>query len=138
MSEDKLIETVSKLELRDGDVLVFRGFKDPSAYHFARSLQSCLNDRNVVLMFLQDGQIMERMDEDQMKEAGWVRSNNEGIKRSVLQNVEDAMRANNGMTDIKFNESHCTCDHSVGMAPCQYCAIHRALEQSREFITKFG
>ena len=43
--------------------------------------------------------------------------------------VEMALRANNGGGGLDFVEDHCRCDASVGMVPCEYCAIDSVLRR---------
>jgi hypothetical protein len=40
--------------------------------------------------------------------------------------VNLAMLANGG---VEFQQDYCNCDSSVGMSPCQYCAIHDVLRR---------
>lgn len=44
---------------------------------------------------------------------------------SLLEKVELAILANGGFAHKK---AMCSCDPSVGMSPCEYCAIHCALD----------
>lgn len=46
------------------------------------------------------------------------------IKRR--SDIELAVQANNG-GGMEFREELCRCDPSVGMSPCEYCAIDSAL-----------
>lgn len=52
----------------------------------------------------------------------------------IKSNIELAQLANDG---AEFRLDFCTCDPSVGMSPCQYCAIHDALRYSLEFVNQF-
>jgi len=52
---------------------------------------------------------------------------------ALLDIIDLALRANNGGT--KFQKNRCTCDPSVGMSPCEYCAIQRALEKCKDFVS---
>ena len=45
--------------------------------------------------------------------------------------IDLALRANGGK---EFNKGNCRCDPSVGMAPCEYCAIQEALLAAREVL----
>lgn len=44
--------------------------------------------------------------------------------RRWLERIQIAMLANGGE---EWQQRHCSCDPSVGISPCQYCAIHEAL-----------
>jgi hypothetical protein len=53
---------------------------------------------------------------------------------SLLTDVENAMRANNGSNDPAWKKDNCTCDESVGICPCMYCAIHDALRRCQSYF----
>jgi len=42
------------------------------------------------------------------------------------EDIRLAMMANGG---VEYNEKYCECDPSVGMVPCQYCAIDSVLRR---------
>ena len=46
--------------------------------------------------------------------------------------LRTALAANRSMKDgeIVYDESYCQCDAAVGMFPCEYCAIHVALQKT--------
>jgi septal ring factor EnvC (AmiA/AmiB activator) len=48
----------------------------------------------------------------------------------------DFETAFNALGGREFNEKYCACDHDVGMAPCQYCAIHEALSAAHKEFNK--
>jgi hypothetical protein len=54
------------------------------------------------------------------------------MKERLIESLKLAQLANGG---AEFNKSFCQCDASVGMSPCQYCAIFFALKDAIEFLT---
>lgn len=48
-----------------------------------------------------------------------------------LKRVDLAILANRGET---WRADMCSCDPSVGMSPCEYCAIHEALRYTKARI----
>ena len=48
-----------------------------------------------------------------------------------IEDVRTAMLANGGH---EFVQEYCQCDASVGMVPCQYCAIHDVLRRIESAI----
>jgi hypothetical protein len=53
---------------------------------------------------------------------------------ALLDDIDLALRANNGGA-IAWRRDMCMCDPSVGMVPCQYCAIQNALEKCKRFLS---
>ena len=43
-----------------------------------------------------------------------------------MEDIHTAMLANGGE---EFIQEYCRCDESVGMVPCQYCAVHDVLRR---------
>ena len=65
-----------------------------------------------------------------------LRAERDGLRayaKGLLPDVELAQLANGGKA---FRQDWCQCDPSVGMAPCQYCAILDALERTERFLQK--
>ena len=56
---------------------------------------------------------------------------NKDREKNLLNNIDLALAANGGR---EFRDDYCQCDESVGYCPCQYCAIHYALEQVEKYI----
>lgn len=50
---------------------------------------------------------------------------------ALLPDVELAQLANGGK---EFRKDWCQCDPSVGMSPCQYCAIFEALKRTEKYL----
>jgi len=51
----------------------------------------------------------------------------------LLDAIDLAIRANNG-GGLEFRKEYCRCDASVGMVPCEYCAVDSALRQCQRFV----
>ena len=74
-TEEQLLGAFRRLEIHDGDVLLLRGEYDHTTLdELARAVRDSGN-RNVTIWILAEGQTVETMDENQMREAGWVRAN---------------------------------------------------------------
>lgn len=58
-----------------------------------------------------------------------------GAKARDAGEVEMALRANN-LGGLEFVEDHCRCDASVGMSPCEYCAIDSVLRRVLRVTTE--
>jgi hypothetical protein len=54
--------------------------------------------------------------------------------KNLLDDITLALMANNGSHVTDFQSDMCECDPSVGMCPCQYCAIHYALKRCESFF----
>ena len=54
---------------------------------------------------------------------------------ALLDDIDLALRANNNGAPISWRQDMCMCDPSVGMVPCQYCAIQNALEKCKRFLS---
>ena len=54
---------------------------------------------------------------------------------ALLDDIDLALRANNNGAPIAWRQDMCMCDPSVGMVPCQYCAIQNALEKCKRFLS---
>jgi len=70
-----LVGAFERLEINDGDVILLRGEHDYTALEQLTKTMNASGRKNVTLWVLADGQTVETMDEDQMREAGWVRAN---------------------------------------------------------------
>ena len=51
--------------------------------------------------------------------------------KGLLPDVELAQLANGG---AEHRQDWCKCDASVGMVPCEYCAIFDALRRTRKYL----
>lgn len=49
----------------------------------------------------------------------------------LIEKIKLAQLANEG--DV-WQSKYCECDASVGMVPCQYCAIYDALKSTSEYL----
>ena len=70
-----LVGAFERLEIKDGDVILLRGEYEYTALEQLAKTMNASGRKNVTLWILGDGQTVETMDEDQMREAGWVRAN---------------------------------------------------------------
>jgi len=69
----QLIDEVSKLEINDGDTIILRGaFPVDDVKTLVRTLHKHGKEK-ITVMLLQEGQTVETLCEDQMRECGWIR-----------------------------------------------------------------
>ena len=64
--------TIEKLNIKEGDFVVVKGLSAENAYRFAIDLEGKIPPKSTVC-FLQDGETIETMDEEEMAKSGWVR-----------------------------------------------------------------
>jgi hypothetical protein len=68
--------TFEKLDLKNGDVVVCTAPEvgATSSDEFLQRLASLVSDYDVTVVLLEPGMSLETLDEDQMRQAGWVRA----------------------------------------------------------------
>ena len=68
-------ENIKKLKIKEGDFVIVKSLSAEDAYKFAIDLEGKIPPKATVC-FLQEGQTIETLDEEEMEKCGWVRKTN--------------------------------------------------------------